>query len=66
MNDPAPPKSKALRKSRRRRENDAYAEVARFWTNPKTALRMGYEKPADRQAAKDINHKPRRRPRRSN
>jgi len=45
---------KALRKLRRRAETDAYAKVARFWANPKTATRMGYDRPINRQAAKDI------------
>ena len=65
MNDPTPPSPKALRKLRRRVENDAYAKEARFWEKPKTALRMGYDKPIDRQASKELSHKkPRTRKRR--
>jgi hypothetical protein len=45
---------RALRKQRRRVENDAYARAARFWLRPKSADRMGYDKPINRQAAKDI------------
>jgi hypothetical protein len=55
MSDQQTPK--ALRKLRRRSENDAYAKEARFWANPKTALRMGYNKPVDRQAALELNQK---------
>ena len=66
MNDPAPPSPKALRKLRRRVENDAYAKEARFWEKPKTALRMGYDKPIDRQAVKDLRARRPRKSRRSN
>jgi hypothetical protein len=48
---------KALRKLRRKAENDAHAKDARFWLNIKSADRMGYKKPVDRQAAKELSHK---------
>jgi hypothetical protein len=53
-----PPTPKALRKLKRAAENSAYALVARFWMNPKTAIRMGYDKPINRQAAQELNRKP--------
>jgi hypothetical protein len=62
MTDPTPPSSKALRKLKRRAENDAYAKEARFWEKPKTALRLGYDRPVNRQAAKDLSAKRRRKP----
>jgi len=43
---------RAKRKIRRRIENDAYAETARFWRNQRSADRMLYDKPVDRQAAR--------------
>jgi len=66
MNDPAPPSPKASRKMRRRVDNDAYAREARFWEKPKTPLRMGYDKPVNRQAAKDLTARRSREPERSN
>jgi hypothetical protein len=49
-----PISERALRKRRRRAENDDLAKEARFWKGPKTALRMGYERPVNRLAAKDL------------
>jgi hypothetical protein len=63
MTDSPPLTPKAIRKLRRRIENDVYAKEARFWANPKTAVRMGYDKPVNRQAARELVHKPRRKKR---
>jgi hypothetical protein len=62
MNDPVSPSPKALLKLRRRVENDAYAKEARFWEKPKTALRMGHDKPINQQAAKELLPKRSRKP----
>jgi DNA-binding FadR family transcriptional regulator len=51
------PSAKSLRKLRRRIENEAYAKDARFWRNPRSAERIGYTRPIDRQAAKELSHK---------
>jgi hypothetical protein len=48
---------KALRKLRRRAENNSYGKDARFWSNFKSADRMGYKKPVNRQASKEISYK---------
>jgi hypothetical protein len=53
MTEPTPT-PRALRKLRRRAENDVYAKEIPFWSNPKTALRMGYDKPINRQAVKEL------------
>jgi hypothetical protein len=58
----SPLSPKAMRKLRRRVENDAYAKDARFWLNLKSADRMGYKKPVNRQAAKELSHKRRKKP----
>jgi hypothetical protein len=51
---------KALRKLRRRAENDTYAKDARFWMNLKSADRMGYKNPVNRQASKELSGKGRK------
>ena len=52
---------KALRKLRRRLENDANAKIARFWTKPRSAEQLDdRSRPVDRQAAKDLSHKKKR------
>jgi hypothetical protein len=52
--------AKALRKRRRKAESDAYAKDARFWRNQKSADRLGFTHPIDRQAAKEIGLVPRK------
>jgi len=52
--------AKALRKLRRKVENEALAKIARFWRKPGSAERIGSAQPVNRQAAKELAHKPRR------
>jgi hypothetical protein len=52
---------RALRKQRRRQEAEAYAATARFWRNIRSADRMLYNQPVDRQAAQELSHKPAKR-----
>jgi hypothetical protein len=66
MNDQPNPSAKALRKLRRKTENEALAKVARFWKKPGSAERLGHTRPVDRQAANELAHKPRRKPQPSN
>lgn len=47
---------RALRKLRRRLESDAYAKEARFWRKLKSADRLGYDKPVNRLAARELTH----------
>jgi hypothetical protein len=52
---PTMPSNKALRKRRRRLENEAYAQDARFWNGKiKSADRMGYKHPADKKALGEL------------
>jgi hypothetical protein len=46
-----------ITRGRRRAEERALAKDARFWGDLRTADRMGYTKPIDRQAAKELSHK---------
>lgn len=45
---------RAKRKKRRRIEAESYAKDARFWRNQKSADRLGYNRPVDKQASKDL------------
>jgi hypothetical protein len=46
---------RALRKLRRRAENDFYAKDARFWAGKiKSADRMQYDRPADRNSHEEL------------
>ena len=49
--------AKALRKLRRKADNEALAKEARFWRKEQSALQLGHNKPVNRQAAKDLSHK---------
>lgn len=52
---------RALRKLKRRAENDFYAKDARFWNGKlKSADRMNYDKPINRQAVKDLSYDPKK------
>jgi hypothetical protein len=51
--------TKSMRKRRRRIENDAYAKGARFWRNLKSADRLDYHRPVNKQAARNLSHKDR-------
>lgn len=53
-----PPTRKALRKMRRRAENDFYAKDARFWVGKiKSADRMQYDRPINRGAVEELHTK---------
>lgn len=53
-----PPTLKALRKLRRRAENEFCARDARFWIGKiKSADRMLYDRPADRNAFEELHPK---------
>jgi hypothetical protein len=49
--------AKGKRKLRRKAENEFYAKDARFWHNPKSADRMGYDRPVNTQATRDLSNK---------
>lgn len=55
--DKQPLSPKALRKLRRRLENDESVRVARFWSKPRSAEQLDdRSRPVDRQASKDLSH----------
>jgi len=47
--------AKAARKLRRRASNDRLARDAKFWAKPRSAEQMGYTKPVNKQAAKELS-----------
>lgn len=51
-----PPMTKSQRKAARRLRNEEPARTAREWRGYQIALGKGYDKPINRQAAKDLNH----------
>jgi hypothetical protein len=63
MTEEAKLSTRATRKLRRRIENDQLAEQAQFWDRPRSAEQKGYDKPINRQAAKEL--RPPRRARKS-
>ena len=46
--------TRASRKRQRRADNEALAKDARFWRGLKSADRIHYSQPVNRQAAKDL------------
>lgn len=49
--------AKALRKRRRKEDTERLAKEARFWRKKQSAIQLGYNKPVNRQAAKDLSRK---------
>ena len=49
------PISKRERRLRRKEDNERLAKESRFWKNARSAIQLGYNKPVNRQAAKDLN-----------
>jgi hypothetical protein len=54
MNEIPKPSRKALRKRVRRIENDRLAAEAKFWNAPRSAEQLGYTRPVNSQAAKEL------------
>jgi hypothetical protein len=54
MSEIPKPSRKALRKRMRRLENDRLAREAKFWNTPRSAEQLGYTKPVNSQAAKEL------------
>jgi hypothetical protein len=55
MADDQQPTRRALRKLKRRAENEFFAQEARFWIDKiKSADRMLYDRPVDRNAIEEI------------
>lgn len=51
------PTRRQLRKLRRRLEADAFAIDARYWRRLRSADRLGYHQPVNRQAARELSHR---------
>ena len=50
----------ALRKLRRKQRNEELAKEARFWRKERSMFELGYTKPVNQQAARDLSHKRRK------
>jgi hypothetical protein len=50
-------KRREAENAQRAAENEELAKVARFWRKEKSAIQLGYDRPVNRQAVKDLSFK---------
>lgn len=48
---------RAARRRQRRRDNDELAKSAKYWRKPGSAERLGHTRPVDRDAARALSHR---------